>query len=132
MELAMTPDEMKSRTKQLSLRVMRLVRALEKTVVGNVIGKQVLRSGTSVGANYRAACRARSDREFLAKLSIVIEEADETAYWLELIMDDEMIPEKQVKPLHNECEEIIAMMVSSRKTAQARTKNGKQKKQSKI
>ena len=121
----MTPDEMKARTKQFSLRVIKLVRALEQSVVGSVIGKQVLRSGTSVGSNYRAVCRARSDREFLAKMSIVIEEADETGYWLELIIEDGMMPKKQVLPLLTECEEIVAMMVASRKTAQQTTENRK-------
>lgn len=123
---------MKLRTRQFGLRVIRLVRALEKSVVGSIIGRQLLRSETSVGANYRAVCRARSDREFVAKLSIVIEESDESAYWLELIIDDEMLPKSQVEALLQESNELTAMMVSSRKTALSRMKQPKTDSKSEI
>ncbi len=84
-------EQMKTRTKQFSLRIVRLFQAMPKTDESRIIGRQVLRSGTSVGANYRAACRARSDKEFLAKIGIVVEEADETAFWLELLIEADVI-----------------------------------------
>ncbi len=82
----MNADELKERTKQFALRVVKLVTALPKTVEGRAIAGQIVRSGTSVAANYRAACRARSRTEFVAKIGIVLEEADETLLWLELIV----------------------------------------------
>ncbi len=81
----MTPEELKTRTKAFAVRVIRLVDALPRSLAAQVVGRQLLRSATSVGANYRAACRAQSRAEFAAKLSIVVEEADETLYWLELL-----------------------------------------------
>jgi four helix bundle protein len=80
-----TPEEMKSRTKAFALRVMKLVDAMPRGLAGQVVGRQLLRSATSVGANYRATCRAQSRAEFAAKISIVVEETDETLYWLELL-----------------------------------------------
>lgn len=85
-----------------------------------VIGKQLLRSATSVGANYRAACRARSTKEFIAKLGVVEEEADESEYWLELLMDGEIVKREVLADLHNEASEIVAMVVASIKTARDR------------
>ena len=104
---------LKDRTKRFALRVIRLVRALPNTVEGREIGKQLLRCGTSVAANYRSACRARSKVEFLSKLGIVEEEADESVFWLELIIDAELLDRKQVEPLLNEANELTAIMVSS-------------------
>jgi len=109
----MTPDELKNRTKQYTLRIVRLVRALPQNQEGWVIGKQLLRAGTSVGANYRAVCRARSTADFIAKLGIVIEEADESAFWLEIVIEAMMIKRELVEPLLKETNEIIAIMVAS-------------------
>ena len=113
----MTPDEMKSRTKQLSLRVLKLCRAMPGTTEAWEIRRQLVRCGTSVGANYRAAQRARSRAEFCAKLGTVEEEADETCFWLELIMEDGMLPTSRVQPLHTESEQICAIVSSSIRTA---------------
>ena len=113
----MDEQELKTRTKQFGLRVMKLVGALPNDTVGRAIGNQLVRSGTSVGANYRAACRGRSKAEFIAKLGIVIEEADESGYWLELIIDGELLATHLVEPLLKESDELTAIMVASRNTA---------------
>jgi len=107
------------RTKAFAIRVVRLVRAMPGTLDAREIGKQLLRSDTSVGANFRAACRARSKREFIAKLGIVQEEADESVYWLELIIDTEILPEKRVAPLKQEAGELLAIIAQSIKTARS-------------
>lgn len=112
--------ELKKRTKQFALRVMKLVGALPVNFVGKSIGSQLMRSASSVGANYRAACRGRSKAEFIAKLQIVIEEADECCYWLELIIEGELLPSEKVEPLLDEANQITAIMVASRKSAQNR------------
>jgi four helix bundle protein len=110
-------DELKQRTKAFALRVMKCVASMPNRPVAWVIGKQLLRCGTSVGANYRAACRARSKAEFVAKLAIVIEEADECCYWLELVIESGLIETHLVTPLLAEANELTAIMVASRKTA---------------
>ena len=112
----MDEDEFKRRTKQLALRIIRLVESLPNTPICNVIGKQILRSATSVGANYRAACRAKSEVDMIAKLGIVEEESDETLYWLELLVEASIIPETRLTDLMKEVNEIVAMTVSSIKT----------------
>jgi four helix bundle protein len=112
----MTEAEFKRRTKALALRVIRLVAALPQSPTGSVIGKQLLRAGTSVGANYRAACRARSPRDMLSKLGIVEEEADESVYWLELLGDSKIVRPKLLTDLIREFNEIVAMVVASKKT----------------
>lgn len=112
--------ELKRRTKQFALRAMKLVAALPLDAVGKTIGLQLVRSATSVGANYRAACRGRSKAEFIAKLQIVIEEADESCYWLELIIEGDLLPEPKVAPLLDEANQLTAIMVASRKSAQIR------------
>lgn len=112
--------ELKRRTKQFALRVMKLVAALPFDAVGKTIGTQLVRSATSVGSNYRAACRGRSKAEFIAKLQIVIEEADESCYWLELIIEGALLPEPKVAPLLDEANQLTAIMVASRKSAQSR------------
>jgi four helix bundle protein len=109
-------QELKERTKQFSLRVMKLVAGLPNTVVGRAIGKQLVRAGTSVGANYRAACRSRSKAEFIAKLGIVEEEADESAFWMELIVEDGLMKRELVEELHEEAQELTAIMAASRIT----------------
>lgn len=113
----MNPDELRARTRTFSLRVVKLVQSLPKNMVADVMGKQVLRSATSVGANYRAACRAQSGAMFIAKLSIVVEEADETVYWLELIRDAGLVKPELLAELIDEAEQILKIMASSRKTA---------------
>ncbi len=113
----MTERELLERTKQFALRIFKLVGALPQTIQGRAVAGQLIRSGTSVAANYRAACRARSKPEFVAKLGVVEEEADESAFWLELIMETNLLSATKVKPLLNEASEIVAIMASSKKTA---------------
>jgi four helix bundle protein len=113
----MTPLELKSRTKAFALRVIRLVDALPGNVKGRAIANQIVRSATSVEANYRAACRARSRAEFIAKIGVAEEEADETAFWLELIVECEIRSPKQIDPLLKEATELVAIMAASRKSA---------------
>ncbi len=112
----MTRDEMKRRTKQYGLRVIRAVQALPENPVGRTLSSQLVRSGTSVGANYRAACRARSMADFVNKLKIVEEECDESLFWMELIMESEMVPENRLRELMREGDEILAITVASLKT----------------
>jgi len=95
----MTEDDLKKRTKLFALRILKLVAALPKTLAGRTIGGQLVRSGTSVAANYRAACRARSKAEFISRLGVVEEEADESALWLELIMESQLMKKALVEPL---------------------------------
>jgi len=113
----MTERELLHRTKQFALRIFKLVGALPQTIQGRAVAAQLIRSGTSVAANYRAACRARSKAEFVAKLGIVEEEADETAFWLELIIETSLLSLTKVKPLLTEASEIVTIMTSSKKTA---------------
>jgi four helix bundle protein len=117
----MDEREFKQRTKQLALRVIRLIEALPHCQTSGVIGKQLLRSATSVGANYRSACRARSTAEIIAKLGIVEEEADESLYWLELLIESNLIDEMKVKNLMSEFNEILSMTVASIKTLRTKT-----------
>ena len=113
----MTENELKQRTKDFALRVMKLVGALPENSVGRPIGNQLIRSGTAIGANYQAACRGRSKAEFVAKLGVVVEEADESCYWLELIIDGQLLNKRRVEPLLLEANELTAIMVASRKSA---------------
>ncbi len=108
-------DQFKLRTKQFALRVIKLYQALPKTSEAQILGKQLLRSATSVAANYRAACRARSNKEFFAKLSIVVEEADETLFWLELLTEAEIVKTEKLITLMQEATEILKMVASARK-----------------
>ena len=112
----MDEQAFKQRTKKLALRVIELVEALPKTKTTEVIGRQLLRCATSVGANYRAACRGKSTADVLAKLAIVEEEADETAYWLELLVESGTVEEGRIAELLKESNEITAMIVASIKT----------------
>src|SRR5438876_694738 len=113
-------EEFKKRTKQFALRTIRLVDSLPRTTAGRHIGGQLLRSGTSVGSNYRAACRARSSAEFCAKLGIVEEEADESVYWMELLIEGELMKEHLLSSLLREENEILAMVIASITTARRR------------
>src|SRR4051794_37558202 len=113
----MDENELKERTKQFALRILKLADALPPTRSGNVIANQIVRSGTSVAANYRSLCRSKSRADFINKSSIVEEEADETALWLELIVGAELLAEQKVSPLQREADELTAIMVATRKTA---------------
>jgi four helix bundle protein len=109
--------DLKARTKQFALRVMKMVDALPRTIQGRAIAKQIIRSATSVAANYRAACRARSRAEFIAKIGVVEEEADESCFWLELIIESGLLTEERIRPLLSEAGELVAIMAASRKSA---------------
>ena len=113
----MTTDELKQRTKSFALRVTRIVDALPNTVKGRAIANQIMRIATSVAANYRGAGRARSRAEFIAKIGVVEEEADETAFWLELIIDTSLCGQSQIEPLLQDAGELVAIMAASRKSA---------------
>jgi four helix bundle protein len=113
----MNPEELRARIRAFSLRVVKLVQTLPKNMVADLFGKQVLRSAISVGANYRAACRSQSGAMFFSKLSIVVEEADETVYWLELIRDAGLVEAKLLVDVIDEAEQILKIMAASRKTA---------------
>ena len=119
----MNDQEFKQRTKKIALRIIRLVEALPNKMTAQVIGKQLLRSATSVGANYRAACRAKSNADIIAKLGIVEEEGDECLYWMELLVEAEIVPEDKLRSLMQEMNEIVAIIVASIKTL--RCKNSK-------
>jgi len=108
---------LRSRTKEFAVRVLKLVAALPAKRAADVVGKQLLRSATSVGANYRAACRARSVAEFCSKMGIVEEEGDESAYWLEILIAGELVSEHLLRDLLREANEIVAMTVASIRTA---------------
>jgi len=120
----MDKQQLQLRTKQFALRVFKLIDSLPSTAVGRAIASQLVRSATSVGANYRAACRARSHAEFTAKLGTVLEEADESLYWLELLRDGKLIPEAKISLLLGEANELTAILAAGRKSAAAnRTSN---------
>jgi four helix bundle protein len=116
-----TFQELQTRTRKFALRIVKLFRSVPKTDDARILGKQLLRSGTSIGANYRAACRARSRAEFVAKLGIVLEEAGETAFWLELMRDAEIFPEAKLGEVVQEAKELVAIFVASVKTAKGFT-----------
>lgn len=113
----MDQEEMKKRTKDFAKRVIHLCRQLPETREGRLIGNQLFRSGTSVGANYRAACRARSKAEFIAKLGIVLEEADECLYWLEILSESQIVNASLLEQLMKEADELVGIFVVSLKTA---------------
>jgi four helix bundle protein len=113
-------NDLKDRSKRFALRIIKLVNSLPKTLAAGTIGRQLIRSGTSVAANYRAACRARSKAEFIAKMGIVEEETDESAFWIELLVEAEIIKRTIVADLLNEANELTAIWVSSINTARGR------------
>lgn len=127
----MNRDELKDRTKQFALRVMRLVDAMPNSTKGRALAAQLVRSGTSVAANYRAACRGRSRAEFIAKIGVVEEEADETALWLELIIAGKLLSEKKVQALLTEASELVAVMAATYISAR-RNNNASEPKKSAI
>ena len=110
----MQPDknDLKQRTKAFGLHIVRMFSALPKTTEAQVLGKQILRSGTSVGANYREAYRGRSKAEFIAKCGDSLRELEETAYWLELLVDAKIVPAEKLSALRQECDELIAIFVT--------------------
>lgn len=112
-----SPDALRDRTKKFAIRIVKLYQALPEVGAGQIIGKQLLRSGTSVGANYRAACRARSRAEFISKLGVVVEEADEPMYWLELLTESRTVPEAKLELLKTEAKELTAIFTAARHTS---------------
>jgi four helix bundle protein len=118
----MQPNDLRDRTKQYAIRIVKLTRALPQNYEGSVIGHQLLRCGTSVAANYRAVCRARSMADFISKLGVVIEEADESVFWMELIIDLKLITEELIEDLLKEGTEILAIMIASSNSAQRNKK----------
>jgi len=123
----MDPEELKLRTKAFALRVIKLYRSLPKDKDAQVLGHQMLRSGTSVGANYRAACRAGSQADFISKITIVEEEADETSYWLELLVESGIMKKELLNELMKESNELTAIFTSSGHTAKSKLNNSQSK-----
>lgn len=115
----MNENDLKNRTKHFGLRVIRLVESLPSTSTARTIGNQLLRSGMSVGANYRAACRGKSKADFVAKAGISLEEADECMYWMELLQEAGIVPAEKMKDLMKEADELVAIFTASIKTARA-------------
>jgi len=115
--LPILAEELKARTRRFAVRIVRLFRALPKSDEARVLGKQLLRSGTSVASNYRAACRARSKAEFTAKMGIVVEECDETVFWLELLVDAGIFSSAKLAPLLQEANQLLAIFAASQRTA---------------
>ena len=114
------PDELRQRTKQFALRVIGLFRALPATEESRVLGRQLLRSATGMAANYRSACRCRSRADFISKIGITLEEADETVFWLELLVDSGTVKEARLTELLSEANELVRIFAASRSTAAAR------------
>ena len=121
----MTKEELKERFRQFSLRIINLVNNMPNSIAGNAIAKQIVRSGTSPAANYRAACLAKSDKDFLNKLKMVEEEIDETQHWLSIIMDAGMISKERVSPLYEESIELNRIIVKSIVSTKIRMENDK-------
>ena len=110
-------DDLRRRTKSFAIRIVRLFRSLSRASDAQTLGKQVLRSGTSVAANYRAVCRARSKAEFISKMGIVVEEADETVFWLEILPETGVVPAGRVSDLQKEAHELLAIFSASLRTS---------------
>jgi len=113
------PRDLHARTKEFALRIIRMFAALPKTTEAQVLGKQVLRSGTSVGANYREANRARSKPEFIAKIGDCLKELDETAYWLELLAESSLVADTKIAALRDECDQLLAIFTTISKKTKA-------------
>jgi len=128
----MTPEELKKRTEQFGLRCIKAVETLPNTRTADVLGRQLLRSATSVGANYRSACRAQSKRDFISKVAIAIEEADESLYWLEMIVEAGLLSEKRLADLMKEGNEIVAILTASSRTAKRNLRSPISNQKSKI
>jgi four helix bundle protein len=121
--MATQPEQLKARTKQFAIRIVRVFKGLPKSDEARIIGKQLLRAGTTVAANYRAVCRSRSQAEFISKMSVVVEEADETAFWLELLIETSIIPEVRLRDLLTEANELLAIFAASLWTARQKRKS---------
>jgi four helix bundle protein len=113
-------DELKALSKRFALAIIKLFRELPRSEEARILGRQLLRSGTSVAANYRAACRARSKAEFIAKLGVVVEEIDETVFWIELLAESTIFPQERLKDVEAEANELLAIFAASRYTAKNR------------
>ena len=118
----MTTDELKHRTKTFAVEIVKFARKLPNDVATDHIGRQLVRSGTAVGSNYRASCRAKSRADFVSKMTTVEEEADETLFWLEVLVDTDTVPRKAVATLMDEAEQLLRIIVASIKTARGRTR----------
>lgn len=112
----MTKEELKERYKKFAIRIIKMVNAMPNTIAGNAIARQIVRSGTAPSANYRAACIAKSDKDFLNKLKMVEEEIDETTHWISIIMDAELLPVSKVQPLYEESVELLKITTKAIKT----------------
>ncbi len=115
--MASDADQLKERAKQFAIRVVKLFRPLPRTEEARVIGKQLLRSSTSIAANYRAVCRARSKPEFISKIGVVVEERDETVFWLELLVETTVVPRHRMEGLLSEANQLLAIFTASQRTA---------------
>lgn len=113
----MNSDDLKKRTKEYVLKIIKFVNMLPLTITGKTIRNQLIRSGTSVGANYRASLRSRSKIEFISKLGIVIEELDESSFWLEIVLESKLLSEEMINPLLNETNELISIFVATKKSS---------------
>ncbi|MBI5304812.1 MAG: four helix bundle protein [Chloroflexi bacterium] len=123
----MTRDDLKARTKLFALRTINLCESLPQRRSSAILANQLIRAGTSVGANYRAACRARSTKDFVNKLGVVIEESDESAYWIELVVEAKLMSERRVASLLKEADELTAIFTASHKTASRSLRQSNQK-----
>ncbi len=123
----MSIELLKERTQNLALRIIKLVESLPNTQTARIVGKQLLRCGTSVGANYRAACRGRSRADFISKLGIVEEEADEAIYWIEILIKSDLVKQSKVENLLDETRQILAIVISSINTARGGKREEKEK-----
>jgi len=117
------PEELRDRTKHFAIRIVKLFKSLPRTDEARIIGKQVMRSGTSIAANYRAVCRARSHADFVAKLGVVVEEADETVFWLEMLVDTGIVRKALMENLLKEANELLAIFAASHWTARRKRKS---------
>jgi len=121
--VAAQPEQLRARTKEFAIRIVRLFKSLPKTDEARIIGKQVMRSGTSVAANYRAVCRARSQADFVSKVGVVVEEADETVFWLELLVDTGIVQKVLMENILVEANELLAIFAASLWTVRQRRKS---------
>ncbi len=113
---------LRDRTKHFAIRIVKMFKALPHTAEAQIIGKQVLRSGTAVAANYRAACRSRSRMEFVSKMAVVVEEADETVFWLELLVESGIVPARKMRDLLDEANQLLAIFASAHRTSRSRNR----------
>jgi four helix bundle protein len=121
--LSYKDDELKQRTKRFAIRVYKLTQALDGDGQSRILARQLLRSATSVAANYRAVCRARSKAEFISKIGVVVEEIDETVFWLEFLTDVDLMPQKRLEKLNKEANELLAIFAASQHTARGRARS---------